>query len=180
MSGILEWVQTFGIYMAVLCQKQPYRIQDLLGYQILIIEASLEYQGDGWMGYDRQFRQRVAANPALAWANIDTTLWNLTFSGQPGASHYHHCFSLCLNTSQCNWAPVLRPHTISHSLLHQSPHKQSPICRAWNSDPHPFCPIPVCSYRHICWNCYSDTHKGFYFPHSGCPTTAPGRSQHFC
>ena len=52
LSGILEWVQCFGIYLAVVCRREPHRIQDLLGYQVLIIEASQEYQGDGWIGYD--------------------------------------------------------------------------------------------------------------------------------
>ena len=51
LSGILEWVQCFITYMAVYCQKQSHRIQDLLDYQTLIVEALLEYQGDGWLGY---------------------------------------------------------------------------------------------------------------------------------
>ena len=63
LSGILEWVQCFGIYMAVVFQRESHRIQDLLG--TLIIEASLEYQGDGWIGYDQKFRQRAATNPNL-------------------------------------------------------------------------------------------------------------------
>ena len=77
LSGILQWIQSFATYTGICCQNQPHRIQDLLGYQTLIIEASLEYQGDGWLGYDQQFQQRAAANPALVWANTDTTLWNL-------------------------------------------------------------------------------------------------------
>ena len=77
LSGIVEWIQCFVTYMAICCQNHPHRIQDLLGYQTLIIEASLEYQGDGWLEYDRHFRQRAAANSALVWPNTDTTLWNL-------------------------------------------------------------------------------------------------------
>lgn len=41
--NILEWIQCFGIYVAVLMQKHPNRIQDLLGYQTLIVEACMEY-----------------------------------------------------------------------------------------------------------------------------------------
>ena len=51
LSGILEWVQCFATYMAVCCQKQPHCIQNFLGYQTLMVEASLEYQEDGWLGY---------------------------------------------------------------------------------------------------------------------------------
>ena len=60
-STILEWIQCFGIYMVVLTQKHPEPISDLLGYQHLIITASLEYEGDNWLGYDRQFRLTAAA-----------------------------------------------------------------------------------------------------------------------
>ena len=52
-------------YSAVCCWNQPHCIQDLLGYQTLIIEVSLEYQGDGWLGYDQRLQQRAAPNPAL-------------------------------------------------------------------------------------------------------------------
>ena len=58
------------LYMAVCCCKQPHSNQDLLGYQTLIVDASLEYQGDGWMGYDRQFHQGAATNATLFWAQF--------------------------------------------------------------------------------------------------------------
>ena len=41
--------------MAVIAKSQPDRIPDLLGYQSLIIKAHLEYAGDGWIGYDKDF-----------------------------------------------------------------------------------------------------------------------------
>ena len=40
-TSILEWVQCFSIYTAVIAAKHPERIQDLLGYQALIIEAHI-------------------------------------------------------------------------------------------------------------------------------------------
>ena len=49
-TDILEWLQCFGIYVA------------MLAYQHLIIQAHQEYQGDCWLGYDRCFRQRAATN----------------------------------------------------------------------------------------------------------------------
>ena len=54
-TNILECIKCFGIYMAVIAKSQPDRIPDLLGYQSLIIEAHLEYAGDGWIGYDKDF-----------------------------------------------------------------------------------------------------------------------------
>ena len=41
--NITEWVQCYSIYVAVLTFKYPDKIQDLMGYQALIIEACLEY-----------------------------------------------------------------------------------------------------------------------------------------
>ena len=178
LSGILEWVQCFTTYMAVCCRKQPHQIHDLIGYQTLIVEASLEYQGDGWMGYDRQFWLRAAANPTLTWANI-YTLWSLAFAGQASASHCCHCFCLSHTTDQCNWAPNPQPFKSLHTTTHQYRQEQQkqqhspPICKAWNNDPRPLCPIPHCSYKHICGHCFSDTHKGYFCPHAACSTTPP-------
>ena len=52
---ILEWVQCFSIYLAVIVKKQPQRIPDLLAYQTLIIDSQLEHQGEAWTRYDRRF-----------------------------------------------------------------------------------------------------------------------------
>ena len=41
-TNILEWVQCYSIYVAVLTAKHPQKILDLLGYQALIVEACLE------------------------------------------------------------------------------------------------------------------------------------------
>ena len=63
--NILEWIQCYSIYMAVRVKKFPDKVQDMLGYgyQTLIVEARIEYKGDGWLGYDRHFRQTAAASP---------------------------------------------------------------------------------------------------------------------
>ena len=156
-ASIMEWVQCFGIYIAVISRKQPHRVPDLLGYQTLIIEAYLEYQGDGWMAYDRRFRQRTGATQQ--WAHIDTTLWNLAFSGKGRAARCQHCCSLSHVSSECDWAPDPPP---LMSLPGQQ--KLPSICRAWNNDPRQGCPFTNCIYRHICFYCRSDAHKGVFCP----------------
>ena len=45
-SGILEWIKCFNVYMAVISRKQPGRIPTLLAYETLIIEAHMEYAGE--------------------------------------------------------------------------------------------------------------------------------------
>lgn len=54
--SIVEWVQGFGIYTAVLSKFQPNRVADLLGYQTLILQAYTDFKGDRWQNYDRTFR----------------------------------------------------------------------------------------------------------------------------
>ena len=55
------------LYLAVVAAKSPSRIRDLLGYQTLIIQVSMEYKGDGWLGYDHRFWQNVTADPITEW-----------------------------------------------------------------------------------------------------------------
>ena len=72
--NILVWIHCFGLYTAVVTRKKPEMIPDLIAYQTIIIEAHLEYEGDGWIGYDRCFRQRMVASSSGAWSHIDSTL----------------------------------------------------------------------------------------------------------
>ena len=102
-SGILEWIKCFNVYMAVISRKQPGRIPDLLAYETLIIEAHMEYSGDAWLGYDIRFRQCAATDTTKNWAIIDPTLWNLAFSGKARATRCKFCFSLSHVSSDCAW-----------------------------------------------------------------------------
>ena len=110
-TNIVEWVECFAIYIAVLSKKQPQRVPEMLGYLILILEAHTEYAGDGWLGYDRRFRMAAAGNPSINWAAIDTTLWNLAFSGKARSAQYKHCFSLSHLSKDCEWEPELPSRT---------------------------------------------------------------------
>ena len=51
-SNILEWLQFFRLYIAIISQSQPERVPNLQGYQTLIIQTSMEYNDNRWMGYD--------------------------------------------------------------------------------------------------------------------------------
>ena len=59
-TNILKWACCFALYTSILSRKQPQRVPDLLGYQSLIVLASMAYEGNGWQGYDRIFRQHAA------------------------------------------------------------------------------------------------------------------------
>ena len=87
-------------------KKFPDKVHDMLGYQALIVEARMEYEGDRWLGYDRHFRQTAAASLDTPWAKIESTLWNKAFAGQAGAARCKYCFSLTHAVDDCGWAPT--------------------------------------------------------------------------
>ena len=153
-TNIVEWVQCFGTYIAIICRTEPHRIADLIGYQNLIIQSHQKYQQGHWLSYDREFRQKASASRILEWSNIDATIWNLTFSGyaatsssRPDASRGNHTYKQFPASS-----------------------KKPPICLEWNEHPGPGCPHPSCRYEHICYRCVNNPgipnrhHKAIYCP----------------
>ena len=137
--SIIEWVQSFGIYTAVLSKSQPHRVADLLGYQTLILQAHQEFQGDFWLRYDRTFRQKAATVKNIKWATMYTTLWSLAFSGRGRSGSFNE-----RNRDQGS------PKYGNTST--QSP-RQPPVCFKWNRDVCTFC---NCKFLHKCSYCVID------------------------
>ena len=175
-TNIFEWVECFAIYVAVLSRSQPQRVPEMLGYLILILEAHMEHGGDGWIGYDRRFRMTAAGNPSINWATIDTTLWQLAFSGKGKSSRCKHCFSLLHSSNDCEWGPEpsisstwINPSTAFQPPMQQQQRRQ--ICRDWNNARRPGCTRANCSYEHICFSCAFDPnipdkgHKAVFCPY---------------
>ena len=134
---------------------------DLMGYQILIIEAHHEYRNDSWLNYDCRFRLKVAAQPGRIWAAIDLTIWNLAFAGQAKATRCNHCFSLAHCTSRCHLnedQPKKKPVFLSGGLFDSSTKRfrGRPICFKWNESKFPDCPHHSCRIEHICYICASN------------------------
>ena len=114
-TNILEWARCFALYTSILSRKQPQRVADLLGYQSLIILASIAYEGDSWQGYDRIFRQHAAVKSSCTWASIDAPLWNVAFAGKTMSPHCKHCFSFGHTSTECAWASDHSTHVIPSS-----------------------------------------------------------------
>ena len=139
-TTITEWVQCFSIYAAVMAQKYPIKVRDLLGYQALLVEAHIQYEGDAWLGYDRRFRQTAAASLDLVWAGI----WPLLdMQNHPDAS-----IALVCHTSPTT---VIGRHLITWSGLNclrdQTMHgkqSQAKLCYSWNNTPTAACIFPNC------------------------------------
>ena len=105
----------------------------------------MEYQGEAWMEYDCQIRQRATTNPHISWSAIETTLWNLMFAGKTITTRCNHSFSLIYKSYQCKCAPDQLSSVNCHQLS-----TSQPLCKASNTDQHPGCPFANCVYNHIC------------------------------
>ena len=190
-TSITEWIQCYSIYAAVLTAEHPGRIQDLLGYQALIVEACSEYGNEAWLGYDRRFRQMAAANPGITWARIDPTLWNMAFTGQAKAVRCKFCFSLTHTSEECDWAPTTRVATTLVTVAPPQPpnppqrwKNPAQICFSWNHSNDPHCAFPGCKYQHICLYCAKDpqvqykNHKAIHCSNRRRPQQAQHKPQH--
>ena len=196
-TNILDWVQAFGLYVAIILFKQLQRVPDLIGYQALIIDAQREYQGECWIGYDRRFRQRTALQPIEKWAIVDSTLWNLAFAGYGSCTHCKLCFSTSHVTNGCKLASdhqvsistkTYQPLTSSlpqaSSLPPRPPRPygtstgQRLVCFAWNENLTLECSCRNCGCEHVCYFCFCNptvankSHKAMF-----CPNWKPRSSQ---
>ena len=69
-QSIMEWVKAFTVYMAVLLQKHPSQLMEMLAYQLTVIKAAQQYDGLQWRAYDTHFRLSAAATGNKTWSKI--------------------------------------------------------------------------------------------------------------
>ena len=55
LNGIIDWIQYFSLYIAIVFRSRPHRITDLLGYQNLIITSHMRFPDFIWATYDWEF-----------------------------------------------------------------------------------------------------------------------------
>ena len=160
--SVMEWVQSFGVYMAAVSRTKPHCIPDLLGYQQRIIQASCNRHPGCWADYDRQFRLKASATSSIEWSTIDLNIWNNAF---PGITTNH-------GPSPVQPQPRSQYSTqrYASAQTRQPPSPQQCICLDWNDDPNPNCPHPNCKYNHVCYRCAynpritNNRHKAIFFP----------------
>jgi len=73
-TSITDWVQCFGLFIAIISLKEPHRIPDLIGYQNLIMRSAVQCQEGCWATYDRRFRLKASAVLISEWSAIDITV----------------------------------------------------------------------------------------------------------
>ena len=137
----LKVITQYPDYVAVVARKYPERITDLMGYQSLIIDASLEKKGDCWAGYDWRFHQKDVSRPSLVWLTNDSTLCLLAFTGWAKVPWYSYCFSLSHRSADCELAldqprPPAKPPGYSVFVENELT-----------------CTFPGCKYNHVCYIC---------------------------
>ena len=81
-AGLLSWTQCFAVYMAIVCSHDPSRLNDLLGYMVIMINEGRRFKYHGWLTYDEMFRQSVAKSKSTTWSELNGTLYATTFLSQ--------------------------------------------------------------------------------------------------
>ena len=165
-TNIVDWIQCFSLYIAVVCRSQPQRIADLLGYQNLIITSHQRFPDFNWATYDREFRQQAAARTIPHWSVLDNTLWNLARQSTTHSSTTQFTRQpYKIQQTEKTYRSQLPP-TITQPRI-------APICLDWNKNPTAGCSHLNCRYNHTCYRCIHTPgipdkhHKAIYCPHKG-------------
>lgn len=159
-SSLPSWVVCFMTFLAVGTTDPVTR--ERLAYAVLIVREAMRHGGLGWLEYDRLFRQQAALNPSLVWNTIHPSLQATTILSQrqEGSLSGTAC-SICMEcdhvAAQCAMAQlqqqIIRSQQPRVSSASGSSYK---ICSSWNEGA---CSHPgVCSFRHVCSNCYHPSH----------------------
>ena len=70
-TNIFTWLQGFASMVSALSTKYPGMVPEFLAYQSTIIKCYKDYDGLGWVHYDRAFRRQVAITKNLNWSHIN-------------------------------------------------------------------------------------------------------------
>ena len=107
------------------------------------------------------------------WSDMDSTLWNMAFTGQAIISWCGYCFSLFHAFKDCELASDRGMNGEPQYLRSPCtvPHPHSLICHHWNEEYTLNCSFPNCHYEHICSLCIFNPeatnfhHKAVYYPY---------------
>ena len=168
---MLSWAQCFCTYVAVVAEKQPGRVRQLLAYQATMLREARRCGGQGWRAYDAMFRQLAAAEPSTDWSRLNPSLYATTFLAQQekGGKCCHLCMGSDHTTEEYVLAP-LQPRSLksgpqggekgerqggalgatAQARDLRARRRSDQICYAWNEGR---CRFPLCRYRHNCLRC---------------------------
>lgn len=90
----------------------------------------MEYEGDGWLGYDRCFRQTVTRD--IEWSETNDTLWNKDFISEACTKRCRLCFAVTHANEDCDLA--------LNNSAQPFGNRRGNVCKEWNHSPDPSCP----------------------------------------
>ena len=171
-KSIFVWLQAYGTLVSVLCHRFPGKIAQLMAYQATIVRCYSDFEGDGWMAYDRAFRRQMAAVRSLDWSELNSTLYNLCFAGRAKRDMVcASCLSRNHKTADCpdSTSSFSSKRLDRRSLRGQDRSERSvEICRLYNARGAPKCHF---KYAHLCIE-YRRPH-----PVSSCPSGSRAPSE---
>ena len=104
------WEICFASYISVMASRDPRRVQDLLGYLVHIIKASLEFNGPAWANYDNTFRRQAAAMGKENWSSRNLSLFSICFTAKGKCrSKCDDCLGAGRSVSQCPFREEQEP-----------------------------------------------------------------------
>jgi len=117
-TNTTEWLEAFAIKVSVVARNQPQCVPDLMGYQILMLEASSEYQNNHWMAYDRRFRQQQLPTPAASGLPLNPLFGILLSKAKPKQV-------AASTASACSICPRIVSLLLIQHMIHQHPRLQA-------------------------------------------------------
>ena len=143
-TDIMVWVQCFAAMVGVLSTKHPDKVPEFMAYLSLIVKCSRDYEGYGWVLYDRAFRRQVAVTKDLHWSKLNPTLHSLCMVGKAVRTSFALCVSaitiLRSSVQTCGRECFLPGNLISsglhqlHSIPLQGPYKgQYHLATPWDT-----------------------------------------------
>ena len=123
----------------------------------VILREARRSKDNGWLSYDRIFRQNAVTNPLVSWANLDPSL-HASFCSQSGTVACALCNDVDHSEEEC----TTRPKEATTNTSTPSPipartaQSKRKICLSWNAGK---CILPgTCEFLHICATC-RDNHR---------------------
>ena len=177
----LVWVQCFAAMAGVLSTKYPTKVPEFMAYQALIVKCSRDYEGIGWVLYDRAFHRQVAVTKDLNWSKLNPTLHSLCLAGRARRNKFcSACLSDNHSVEQCPEAWQMFPpfgsagqyrsaSPLSPFYPHPGPFSFGagggqppappfgppgvPTCKLFNKLEGQRCTFTPCKYAHVCTIC---------------------------
>ena len=156
-SSIFSWIQCYSTLVSILAHKFPSKVPQLMAYQSIIVRCYTDYEGDGWLAYDRAYRRKAAYEKCLDWSKLNVAFYQFCLAGN--AKRNAVC-RICLRhdhqTADCNEADknYLRSGYPTPDVGFSRPVNSGvEICRLYNAIGESKCKYKECRFAHLCKFC---------------------------